>query len=122
MAHYIDTSLDITEIWGLYATMLKVDPANIYIVRAPGGAANINGHTQVYYVDRESCAEILNEHFRSPESPVEAEKLGLITGQTYLYGMNIDEGRTMGDVMTNAEEGEAELAASSEAASSEAAG
>ena len=49
---------------------------------------------------------------------MEAEKLGLITGQTYLYGMNIDEGRTMGDVMTNAEEGEAELAASSEAASS----
>lgn len=122
VAHYIDTSLDITEIWGLYATVLKIDPANIYIVRAPGGAANINGHTQVYYVDRESCAEILNEHFRSPESPVEAEKLGLITGQTYLYGMNIDEGRTMGDVMTNAEEGEAELAASSEAASSEAAG
>lgn len=39
VAHYIDTSLDITEIWGLYATMLKVDPANIYIVRAPGGAA-----------------------------------------------------------------------------------
>ncbi|WP_294455277.1 LCP family protein [uncultured Allofournierella sp.] len=118
VAHYIDTSLDITEIWGLYATMLKVEPENIYIVRAPGGAANINGHSQVYYVDRESCAEILNEHFRSPDSPVEAEKLGLITGQTYLYGMNIDEGRTMGDVMTNAEEGEAELAASSQAASS----
>ena len=121
IAPYLKTDLDITEIWGLYATMLKVEPENIYIVRAPGGAANINGHTQVYYVDRESCAEILNEHFRSPEAPVEAEKLGLITGQTYLYGMNIDEGRTMGDVMTDAEEGEAELAASSEAASSEAA-
>ncbi len=117
IAHYIDTSLDITELWGLYATMLKVDPANIYIVRAPGGAANINGHQQVYYVDRDSCADILNQHFRPAENPVPAEQLGLITGETYLYGMNVDPGRTMGDVMNEAEEGQAELDASSAASS-----
>lgn len=103
IAHYIDTSLDITEIWGLYATMLKIKPENIYIVRAPGGAANIEGHDQVYYVDRESCARILNEHFRSATSQVPAEKLGLATGYEYLYGMNVDEGKTMGSVLNNAE-------------------
>ncbi|WP_418971920.1 LCP family protein [Allofournierella sp.] len=103
IAHYINTSLDITEIWGLYATMLKVKPENIYIVRAPGGAANIEGHSQVYYVDRESCARILNEHFRSETGQVPAEKLGLATGYEYLYGMNVDEGKTMGGVLGDAE-------------------
>ncbi len=104
VAHYVNTDLDITEIWGLYATMLKIKPENIYIVRAPGGAANINGHEQVYYVDRENCARILNEHFRDAEHPVPAEKLGLVTGQKYLYGMNVDEGRTMGSVIASSEE------------------
>ena len=103
IAHYINTSLDITEIWGLYATMLKVKPENIYIVRAPGGAANIEGHSQVYYVDRDSCARILNEHFRSVTGQVPAEKLGLATGYEYLYGMNVDEGKTMGSVLGDAE-------------------
>lgn len=104
VAHYINTDLDITEIWGLYATMLKIKPENIYIVRAPGGAANINGHDQVYYIDRENCARILNEHFRDPEHPVPADKLGLATGHNYLYGMNVDEGRTMGSVIASSEE------------------
>ncbi len=103
VAHYIDTSLDITELWGLYATILKVQPQDIYIVRAPGGAANIQGYTQVYYIDRESCAQMLNEHFRAADAPVPAEELGLITGQTYLYGMNIDPGRTLGEVMNEGE-------------------
>lgn len=103
IAHYINTSLDITEIWGLYATMLKIQPENIYIVRAPGGAANIEGHKQVYYVDRDSCARILNEHFRTETGQVPAEKLGLATGYEYLYGMNVDEGKTMGSVMNDAE-------------------
>lgn len=118
VSHYINTSLDITEIWGLYATMLKVQPENIYIVRAPGGSAHINGHKWVYYIDRNSCADILNEHFRSQENPVSAESLGLITGQTYLYGMNIDPGRTMGDVMQESEQGEAESDQQAESAAS----
>lgn len=118
VAHYINTSLDITEIWGLYATMLKVQPENIYIVRAPGGSAHINGHQWVYYIDRDSCADILNEHFRSQENPVSAENLGLTTGQTYLYGMNIDPGRTMGDVMQESEQGEAELEQQAESVAS----
>ena len=115
IAHYINTSLDITDIWGLYGTMLKVKPENIYIVRAPGGAAHINGHKWVYYIDRENCARILNEHFRSPDKPVAAEDLGLATGYEYISGMNVDEGRTMGSVMSAAEEGQQELNASSSA-------
>ena len=118
IAHYINTSLDITDIWGLYDTMLKIEPENIYIVRAPGGAAHINGHTWVYYTDRENCARILNEHFRSPDKPVPAEELGLATGYEYISGMNVDEGRTMGSVMEAAEEGQQELDASSSASSS----
>ena len=117
IAHYINTSLDITDIWGLYGTMLKVKPENIYIVRAPGGAANINGHKWVYYIDRENCARILNEHFRSPDKPVAAEDLGLATGYEYISGMNVDEGRTMGSVMSAAEEGQQELNAASSASS-----
>ncbi|WP_394961139.1 LCP family protein [Candidatus Allofournierella merdavium] len=117
IAHYINTSLDITDIWGLYGTMLKVKPENIYIVRAPGGAAHINGHKWVYYIDRENCARILNEHFRSPDKPVAAEDLGLATGYEYISGMNVDEGRTMGSVMSAAEEGQQELNASSSASS-----
>ena len=113
IAHYINTSLDITDIWGLYGTMLKVEPENIYIVRAPGGAAHINGHEWVYYVDRENCARILNEHFRSPDKPVAAEELGLATGYEYIFGSNVDEGRTMGSVMDAAEEGQQALDASS---------
>lgn len=113
IAHYINTSLDITDIWGLYGTMLKVEPENIYIVRAPGGAAHINGHEWVYYVDRENCARILNEHFRSPDKPVAAEELGLATGYEYISGSNVDEGRTMGSVMDAAEEGQQALDASS---------
>ena len=98
--------------------MLKVQPENIYIVRAPGGAAHINGHTWVYYIDRENCARILNEHFRSPDKPVPAEELGLATGYEYISGMNVDEGRTMGNVMEAAEQGQQELDASSSASSS----
>ena len=111
VAHYINTSLDISEIWGLYSTMLHVKPEDIFVVRAPGGAAHINGHEWVYYVDRDSCADILNEHFRKPDSSVPAEKLGLITGQTYISGMNVDEGRTMGSVIQASEEGQAQLEA-----------
>ena len=122
IAHYINTSLDITDIWGLYGTMLKVQPENIFIVRAPGGAANIEQYDWVYYIDRENCARILNEHFRSPDKPVAAEELGLATGYEYYAGMNVDEGRTMGGVMADAEAGQQELdAASSAAASSSAA-
>ena len=112
IAHYINTSLDITDIWGLYGTMLKVQPENIFIVRAPGGAAHINGHKWVYYTDRDSCARILNEHFRSPDKPVAAEDLGLATGYEYISGSNVDEGRTMGSVMDAAQEGQQELDAS----------
>ena len=117
IAHYINTSLDITDIWGLYGTMLKVKPENIYIVRAPGGAAHINGHKWVYYIDRENCARILNEHFRSPDKPVAAEDLGLATGYEYISGMNVDEGSTMGSVMSAAEEGQQELNAASSTSS-----
>lgn len=115
IAHYINTDLDISEIWGLYATILKIKPEDIYIVRAPGGTAHINGHKWVYYVDRENCARILNEHFRDPEHPVPAEKLGLVTGEEYLYGMNVDEGRNMGSVIEASEAGQAEVDAANAA-------
>lgn len=109
IAHYINTSLDLGDLWGLYATIMKVDPENIYIVRAPGGSANIEQYNQVYYIDRDSCARILNEHFRAEGAEVPAEELGLVAGYDYLYGMNVDEGRTMGSVMGNAAAGEAQL-------------
>ena len=120
VAHYVNTSLDISEIWALYATSLKIQPENIFIVRAPGGAANIEGYQQVYYVDRPSCARILNEHFRAAENPVPEEMLGLATGYEYLYGMNVDEGRTMGSVIQSGEqEASQEEAAEAEEAAQE---
>ena len=33
----LNTDLDLTEIYGVYATMTKVNPSDIYIVRLPGG-------------------------------------------------------------------------------------
>lgn len=99
VAHYINTSLDISEIWGLYATMTTVKPEDIYIVRAPGGGSTINEHKGLYYTDREAMADVLNQHFRDADMPVSADKLGLATGYEWPYGKNIDEGRTMGGVM-----------------------
>lgn len=105
VAHYLNTDLDITEIWGLYATMTKVEPEDIYIVRSPGGPLDVTRPREpdgrkasVYYTDRDAMAELLNEHFRDPEMPVAAEKLGLPTGFDWPLGKNIDPGRTLGDV------------------------
>lgn len=123
IAPYLKTDLDITEIWGLYATMMQVEPEDVYVVRSPGGPLTIDPpresypETSVYYTDRDAMAELLNEHFRDPEMPVDAELLGLPTGYDWPLGKNIDPGRTLGDVDAAIQEAESEQnAASSDSA------
>ena len=123
IAPYLKTDLDITEIWGLYATMMQVEPEDVYVVRSPGGPLTIAPpresypETSVYYTDRDAMAELLNEHFRDPEMPVDAELLGLPTGYDWPLGKNIDPGRTLGDVDDAIQEAESEQnAASSDSA------
>ena len=123
IAPYLKTDLDITEIWGLYATMMQVEPEDVYVVRSPGGPLSIDTpresipSTSVYYTDRDAMAELLNEHFRDPEMPVDAELLGLPTGYDWPLGKNIDPGRTLGDVDDAIQEAESEQnAASSDSA------
>ena len=123
IAPYLKTDLDITEIWGLYATMMQVEPEDVYVVRSPGGPLTIDPpresypETSVYYTDRDAMAELLNEHFRDPEMPVDAELLGLPTGYDWPLGKNIDPGRTLGDVDDAIQEAESEQnAASSDSA------
>ncbi len=119
VAYYINTDLALTEIYGLYATMTKVDPSNIYIVRLPGGGYDYtpagSGVPQSgYALDRDAVAALLNEHFRDPESPVEAEKLNIPTDVEWKYGVTSDPGRTLGEV--NSGGGEAEAPAEQPAA------
>ncbi len=121
IAPYLKTDLDITEIWGLYATMMQVEPSDIYVVRSPGGPLTIDpprggDPTSVYYTDRDAMAQLLNEHFRDPEMPVEAELLNLPTGYEWPLGKNIDPGRTLGDVDQAIQDAESGQTASSDSA------
>ena len=105
IAYYINTDLDITEIWGLYGTMTKIEPSNIFIVRLPGGGFTPPAFPSqsVYALDREATAELLNAHFRDPEMPVEAEKLSIPTDVSWPYGITNDPGKTLGDVNDGAQ-------------------
>lgn len=100
IAYYINTDLDITEIWGLYATMTQVEPGDIYIVRLPGGGYTPPAFPKqsVYALDRDVTAELLNAHFRDPDMPVAAEKLEIPTDVEWPYGVTSDPGKTLGDV------------------------
>ena len=103
VAHYINTDLDISEIWGLYGTFTKIDPSNIFIIRLPGGGTRMPEYPSqdVYALDRDATAEILNTYFRAPENPVPAEKLAIATeedGVTWPYGITSDPGKTLGEV------------------------
>ncbi len=108
VAHYINTDLDISEIWGLYGTFTKIDPANIFIIRLPGGGTRMPDYPSqdVYALDRDKTAEILNTYFRTPENPVPAEKLNIATeadGVTWPYGVTSDPGKALGDVNNGSE-------------------
>ena len=121
IAPYLKTDLDITEIWGLYATMMQVEPSDIYVVRSPGGPLTIDpprggDPTSVYYTDRDAMAQLLNEHFRDPAMPVEAELLNLPTGYEWPLGKNIDPGRTLGDVDQAIQDAESGQTVSSDSA------
>ena len=103
VAHYINTDLDISEIWGLYATFTKIDPANIFIIRLPGGGTRMPDYPSqdVYALDRDKTADILNTYFRAPENPVAADMLEIATeadGVTWPYGVTDDPGKTLGEV------------------------
>lgn len=109
VAHYINTDLDITEIWGLYGTFTQIDPANIFIIRLPGGGTRMPEYPKYdcYALDRDKTAEILNTYFRDPDMPVEAEKLEIATeedGVTWPYGVTDDPGKTLGQVDSGAGE------------------
>lgn len=104
IAAYVNTDLNIKEIWGLYGTMTGMDAGNIFVIRAPGGAQP--EHNWAYGLDKEKLAEILNRYFRDPELPVAAEKLGVIGGWDYSrYGEAIDEGKYLGSI-DNGEDGD----------------
>ena len=103
VAYYINTDLDIKEIWGLYATMTTINPANIFIIRLPGGGYDYTlPHSGIrqsgYALDRDAVATLLNDYFRDPDMPVEAEKLNIPTDVEWLYGVTADPGKTLGDV------------------------
>ena len=103
MAYYINTDLDLTEIYGLYATMTKVNPSDIYIVRLPGGGYDYtpafgSASQSGYALDRDAVATLLNEHFREADHPVEADKLDIPTDVEWPYGVTNDPGKTLGDV------------------------
>ena len=103
VAYYINTDLDIKEIWGLYATMTTINPANIFIIRLPGGGydytlPNSGIRQSGYALDRDAVATLLNTYFRDPDMPVEAEKLNIPTDVEWLYGVTADPGKTLGDV------------------------
>ena len=104
IAAYVNTDLNISEIWGLYGTMTKMDASNIFVIRAPGGAQP--EHNWAYGLDKEKLAEILNKYFRDPEMSVDEEKLGVIGGWDYsTYGEAIDEGKYLGSI-DNGEDGD----------------
>ena len=103
VAYYINTDLDLTEIYGLYATMTKVNPSDIYIVRLPGGGYDYtptfgSASQSGYALDRDAVATLLNEHFREADHPVEADKLDIPTDVEWPYGVTNDPGKTLGDV------------------------
>ena len=103
VAYYINTDLDLTEIYGLYATMTKVNPSDIYIVRLPGGGYDYTpafglASQSGYALDRDAVAALLNEHFREADHPVEADKLEIPTDVEWPYGVTSDPGKTLGDV------------------------
>lgn len=109
VAHYINTDLDITELWGLYATFTEIDPANIFIIRLPGGGTTMPEYPQYacYALDRDRTAEILNTYFRDADMPVEADRLEIATeedGVTWPYGVTDDPGKTLGQVDSGAGE------------------
>lgn len=99
VAHYINTDLTLDEIFGLYGTMTTLDPANIFVIRAPGGPiVEHNGHTWLYGIHRDAMAEILNTYFRDETMPVEAEKLGLYNDWDFTMGVSVDEGKYLGSI------------------------
>lgn len=102
-ASFVNTDLDIKEIFGLYATFTKIDPSNIFIIRLPGGGTRMPEYPtkDCYALDRDKTAEILNTYFRDPAHPVPADKLEIATeadGVTWPYGVTDDKGKTLGDV------------------------
>lgn len=111
VAHYINTDLDITELWGLYGTLTQIDPANIFIIRLPGGGTTMPEYPRYscYALDRDKTAALLNTYFRDAEMPVEADKLEIATeadGVTWPYGVTDDPGKTLGTVDSGAGEAE----------------
>lgn len=95
---YINTDLSLSEMYGIYATVTKMDPSDIFVIRAPGGPVDFNGHTWLYGVNRDRCAEVLNKYFRDPDMPVDAEHLNLKSDWVYTMGETYDEGKTLGSV------------------------
>lgn len=104
VAHYINTDLSITELWGLYGTMTTLDPANIFVIRAPGGPiVEHNGHTWLYGIHRDAMANILNTYFRDENMPVEPDQLGLYNDFDFTMGVNVDEGKYLGSIDSGAD-------------------
>lgn len=102
MAAYINTDLNISEIWGLYGTMTSMEASNIFVIRAPGGAQE--DHNWCYGLDREKLAEILNTYFRDADMPVEADRLEVIGDWDYsAYGETVDEGKYLGSLDSGAD-------------------
>ena len=102
-AVYLNTDMSVMDLVGLYMAMKELQPEDIYIVRCSGGPINItadNGKTAALYgAEKENTARILNENFRPEGVTVSPEQLGLPDVEFNL-GYNVDEGKTLGDVVT----------------------
>lgn len=104
IACYINTDLTLDELFGLYGTMTTLDPANIFVIRAPGGPiVEHNGHTWLYGIHRDAMANILNTYFRDENMPVEPDQLGLYNDWDFTMGVNVDEGKYLGSIDSGAD-------------------
>lgn len=103
IACYINTDLTLEELFGLYGTMTTLDPANIFVIRAPGGPiVEHNGHTWLYGIHRDAMANILNTYFRDENMPVEPDQLGLYNDWDFTMGITVDEGKYLGSIDSGA--------------------
>ena len=74
---YVKTDMPITDLVGIGLSALKVSTQNIMMCRVPeyGGAQFYLGEHAVNVVARQETADLLNNYFRSYDTPVDASQL-----------------------------------------------
>lgn len=103
LSYYAYTDFSAQELPALLGTVMKLEPEDITVIRAPGGP--IDGG-KMYALNPEKLAPILNDYFRPYSDPVPAEDLKLDCPYPFTMGENEAIIRTMGDVAAAAAEAE----------------